>query len=119
MHDKERYYHGESSEQQHKMTDGASNESLLSEDLVDDEGEDDDEFDDNAEETEREDELEETMSKWTNYIHGWQDRWVVLKNGTLSYFKSRHEMQSGCRGSMSLARAVIEASIALYSSLSD
>ncbi|XP_041464970.1 ceramide transfer protein-like [Lytechinus variegatus] len=108
MHDRERYYHGDSSEQQKMLTDGASNESLLSEDLVDDEGEDDDEFDENEVETEREDELEETMSKWTNYIHGWQDRWVVLKNGTLSYFKSRHEMQSGCRGSMSLARAVIE-----------
>lgn len=28
-----------------------------------------------------------TLSKWTNYIHGWQDRFIVLKDGTLSYYK--------------------------------
>ncbi|XP_071487817.1 ceramide transfer protein-like [Diadema antillarum] len=109
MHDKERYYQQqEVGDQQKMLTDGASHESLLSDELVvDDDVEDDDDFDDEADGS-RDDELEDTLSKWTNYIHGWQDRWVVLKGGTLSYFKSKNEMQSGCRGSISLARAVIE-----------
>uniref|UniRef100_A0A3P8ZNQ3 Ceramide transfer protein n=1 Tax=Esox lucius TaxID=8010 RepID=A0A3P8ZNQ3_ESOLU len=44
---------------------------------------------------------------WTNYIHGWQDRWVVLKNNTLSYYKSQDEREFGCRGSLCLSKAVI------------
>uniref|UniRef100_A0A3B5A0H7 Ceramide transfer protein n=1 Tax=Stegastes partitus TaxID=144197 RepID=A0A3B5A0H7_9TELE len=47
------------------------------------------------------------LSKWTNYIHGWQDRWVVLKNNTLSYYKSQDETEYGCRGSLCLTKAVI------------
>ncbi|KAF4077157.1 hypothetical protein AMELA_G00204820 [Ameiurus melas] len=47
------------------------------------------------------------LSKWTNYIHGWQDRWVVLKNNTLSYYKSRDEREYGCRGVLCLSKAVI------------
>uniref|UniRef100_A0A8C8MB58 Ceramide transfer protein n=1 Tax=Oncorhynchus tshawytscha TaxID=74940 RepID=A0A8C8MB58_ONCTS len=47
------------------------------------------------------------LSKWTNYIHGWQDRWVVLKNNTLSYYKSQDEREFGCRGSLCLSKAVI------------
>nr|XP_023420211.1 collagen type IV alpha-3-binding protein [Cavia porcellus] len=45
--------------------------------------------------------------QWTNYIHGWQDRWVVLKNNTLSYYKSEDETEYGCRGSICLSKAVI------------
>uniref|UniRef100_A0A8C6TIE3 Ceramide transfer protein n=1 Tax=Neogobius melanostomus TaxID=47308 RepID=A0A8C6TIE3_9GOBI len=45
--------------------------------------------------------------QWTNYIHGWQDRWVVLKNNTLSYYKSEDEREYGCRGSLCLSKAVI------------
>ncbi|KAI5613249.1 collagen type IV alpha-3-binding protein isoform 1, partial [Silurus asotus] len=45
---------------------------------------------------------------WTNYIHGWQDRWVVLKNNTLSYYKSEHEREYGCRGSLCLSKAIIK-----------
>uniref|UniRef100_A0A3B5MIQ9 PH domain-containing protein n=1 Tax=Xiphophorus couchianus TaxID=32473 RepID=A0A3B5MIQ9_9TELE len=48
--------------------------------------------------------------KWTNYIHGWQDRWVVLKNNTLSYYKSQDETEYGCRGSLCLSKAVITVS---------
>ncbi|XP_066148344.1 ceramide transfer protein [Euwallacea fornicatus] len=48
------------------------------------------------------------LNKWTNYIHGWQDRYIVLKNGTLSYYKSEHERGYGCRGALSLAKAVIK-----------
>uniref|UniRef100_A0A672TEK7 Ceramide transfer protein n=1 Tax=Strigops habroptila TaxID=2489341 RepID=A0A672TEK7_STRHB len=47
------------------------------------------------------------LSKWTNYIHGWQDRWVVLKSSTLSYYKSEDETEYGCRGSICLSKAVI------------
>ncbi|XP_049618191.1 ceramide transfer protein isoform X1 [Syngnathus scovelli] len=47
------------------------------------------------------------LSKWTNYIHGWQDRWVVLKNNALSYYKSEDEREYGCRGSLCLSKAVI------------
>uniref|UniRef100_A0A3B3V8K3 PH domain-containing protein n=1 Tax=Poecilia latipinna TaxID=48699 RepID=A0A3B3V8K3_9TELE len=49
--------------------------------------------------------------EWTNYIHGWQDRWVVLKNNTLSYYKSQDETEYGCRGSLCLSKAVITVSI--------
>ena len=48
-----------------------------------------------------------TLSKWTNYIHGWQDRYIVLKNGTISYYKSEQEAAVGCRGAVSLCKAVI------------
>ncbi|XP_052132271.1 ceramide transfer protein isoform X2 [Frankliniella occidentalis] len=49
------------------------------------------------------------LSKWTNYIHGWQARYVVLKGGTLSYYKSKKDMKLGCRGSISLFKATIKA----------
>jgi len=52
-------------------------------------------------------ELAGTLSKWTNYIHGWQDRYIVLKNGTISYYKSEQEAAVGCRGAVSLTKAVI------------
>ncbi|XP_031559245.1 ceramide transfer protein-like [Actinia tenebrosa] len=48
------------------------------------------------------------LSKWTNYLHGWQERWVVLRDGTLSYYKSEFDTAFGCRGSISLAKATIE-----------
>ncbi len=51
------------------------------------------------------------LFQWTNYIHGWQDRWVVLKNNTLSYYKSQDETEYGCRGSLCLSKAVITVSI--------
>ncbi|XP_013394772.1 collagen type IV alpha-3-binding protein isoform X2 [Lingula anatina] len=52
-------------------------------------------------------ELQQTLSKWTNYIHGWQDRYFVLKDATLSYYKSENETAFGCRGAVSLLRASI------------
>ncbi|XP_067666749.1 ceramide transfer protein-like [Haliotis asinina] len=66
--------------------------------------------------TDDEDEFEEethvpdkhgTLSKWTNYLHGWQDRYIVLKDGTLSYYKSETETTFGCRGAVSLAKACV------------
>lgn len=53
------------------------------------------------------------LSKWTNYIHGWQDRYIVLKEGTLSYYKSEDETAFGCRGALSLSKAVITVCIAI------
>ena len=52
-------------------------------------------------------ELAGTLNKWTNYIHGWQDRYIALKEGTLSYYKSEDDTAFGCRGAVSLAKAVI------------
>lgn len=54
-------------------------------------------------------ELQGNLSKWTNYIHGWQNRFIVLKNGTLSYYKSEQDSGFGCRGSISLYKAGIKA----------
>lgn len=53
-------------------------------------------------------EMHGTLSKWTNYIHGWQDRYIALKDGTLSYYKSENETAFGCRGAVSLVKAVIQ-----------
>ena len=93
----------------------AEHQKMLEDPVLLSEDEDDDDFDSegsdsSSEKTPETYELEETISKWTNYIHGWQDRWLVLKNGTLSYYKSRNDIHLGCRGSISLARAEIEVS---------
>lgn len=47
------------------------------------------------------------LSKWTNYLHGWQDRYIVLKDATLSYYKSENDLSYGCRGAVSLSRASV------------
>lgn len=47
------------------------------------------------------------LSKWTNYLHGWQSRYIVLKDGTLSYYKSENDTSFGCRGAVSLTRASV------------
>lgn len=52
--------------------------------------------------------LQGTLSKWTNYIHGWQTRFIVLNNGTLSYYKSEEDSGFGCRGAISLHKAIIK-----------
>lgn len=52
--------------------------------------------------------FEGTLSKWTNYLHGWQSRHLVLRDGTLSYYKSAYDTAYGCRGSVSIAKASIE-----------
>ena len=33
------------------------------------------------------DEMEGLLYKWTNYIKGYQKRWIVLKAGRLSYYR--------------------------------
>jgi len=52
-------------------------------------------------------ELTGTLNKWTNYIHGWQQRFIALKDGTLVYYKSANETDFGCRGAISIQKAVV------------
>lgn len=52
-----------------------------------------------------------TLSKWTNYISGWQDRYVVVRDGILSYYKSEIDLQYGCRGSISLHKVTVSVSV--------
>jgi collagen type IV alpha-3-binding protein len=59
-------------------------------------------------------EKEGYLSKWTNYIHGWQDRYVVLQNGTIAYFKCESDRELGCRGSLSLGKAIIEVCVKIF-----
>lgn len=59
-------------------------------------------------------ELQGILHKWTNYIHGWQDRYIVLRNGTLSYYKSEQESGYGCRGALSLAKANIKVCLLIF-----
>ena len=47
------------------------------------------------------------LFKWTNYIHGWQERYIVLKDGVLSYYKSQSEVQYGCRGAIAIKQSSI------------
>ncbi|XP_002168208.2 ceramide transfer protein isoform X1 [Hydra vulgaris] len=51
---------------------------------------------------------EGVLSKWTNYLHGWQSRYLVLRDGTLSYYKSEYDTAYGSRGSVSVKKAVVE-----------
>ena len=48
-----------------------------------------------------------TVNKWTNYLHGWQERFFVVGDGILSYYKSEFDTQYGCRGSISLHKVKI------------
>ncbi|KAL1228113.1 hypothetical protein TPS_09490 [Trichinella pseudospiralis] len=48
------------------------------------------------------------LNKWTNYIHGWQPRYFVLQAGTLAYYKSEHEIEFGCRGAITVSKAIIQ-----------
>ena len=48
-----------------------------------------------------------TLSKWTNYLHGWQERYFNVAEGIMSYFKSELDTNFGCRGSVSLQKATI------------
>lgn len=57
---------------------------------------------------------EGSLSKWTNYLHGWQSRFLVLRDGTLSYYKSAYDTGYGCRGSVSVAKAAIEVTYFLH-----
>ena len=40
-------------------------------------------------------ELSGTLNKWTNYIHGWQKRFIAVKDGSLVYYKSESDYKKG------------------------
>ncbi|CAF0861154.1 unnamed protein product [Didymodactylos carnosus] len=48
------------------------------------------------------------LFKWTNYLHGWQERFLVLKLGFLNYYKNEYEISLGCRGALSVKQALIQ-----------
>jgi hypothetical protein len=41
---------------------------------------------------------EGVVAKWTNYFNGWQERYLVLQSGAISYFKSERDKHQLCRG---------------------
>jgi len=49
------------------------------------------------------------LSKWTNYLHGWQERYLILKQGFLNYYKNAYDIGLGCRGALSVKQAIIQA----------
>ncbi|CAI2185017.1 6291_t:CDS:2 [Funneliformis geosporum] len=52
------------------------------------------------------------LNKWTNYAGGYKNRWFVLENGILSYFKNQDDTGHSCRGSinMKIAKVSIDSS---------
>lgn len=52
------------------------------------------------------------LLKWTNYIHGWQQRFIILEAGKISYCKSEMEKSFGFRGSRVLNKAEIKVVVA-------
>ena len=57
--------------------------------------------------------LQGVLCKWTNYIHGWQDRYFILKDGTLSYYRNQADTVNGCRGSIGINGAIIKVFLSL------
>ena len=44
--------------------------------------------------------LSSSIFKWTNYLQGWQQRYMVLKDGILFNYMNQFETEYGCRGSI-------------------
>jgi len=53
-------------------------------------------------------EFQGQLFKWTNYLHGWQERYLVLRQGFLNYYKNELDISLGCRGALSVKQAVIQ-----------
>jgi len=52
-------------------------------------------------------EIEGWLSKWTNYMSGYQKRWFVLSDGYLSYYKSKAEFtEESCRGGVNIFNCI-------------
>ncbi|GBB85561.1 hypothetical protein RclHR1_12050006 [Rhizophagus clarus] len=47
------------------------------------------------------------LNKWTNYAGGYKNRWFVLENCILSYFKNQDDAGNSCRGSINMKIAKI------------
>lgn len=48
------------------------------------------------------------FNKWTNMLNGWQERYFVLKDGVLSYYRSEEDIHQGCRGAIRLKNAQVQ-----------
>jgi hypothetical protein len=48
------------------------------------------------------------LFKWTNYLHGWQERYLILRHGFLNYYKNEFDISLGCRGALSVKQALIQ-----------
>ncbi|KAF5398593.1 START domain protein [Paragonimus heterotremus] len=48
------------------------------------------------------------LSKWTNLLHGWQERYFVLADGTLTYYRNEDEINLGSRGSVRIRTAFVK-----------
>jgi len=48
------------------------------------------------------------LFKWTNYLHGWQERYLILRHGFLNYYKNEYDISLGCRGALSVKQALIQ-----------
>ena len=55
------------------------------------------------------------LFKWTNYLSGWQCRYVVVERGTLSYYRNELDMEFGCRGVIHLGMLFIHLSVRSHS----
>ncbi len=51
------------------------------------------------------------LFKWTNYLHGWQERYLILRHGFLNYYKNEFDISLGCRGALSVRQALIQVRI--------
>ena len=56
--------------------------------------------------------------KWTNYLHGWQERYLILRHGFLHYYKNELDISLGCRGALSVKQASIQVQIEKHKHLS-
>ncbi|CAH8429789.1 unnamed protein product [Schistosoma mattheei] len=48
------------------------------------------------------------LSKWTNLLHGWQERYFVLSDGFLTYYRNSDDLNLGSRGSVRIKNAYIK-----------
>ncbi|CAF2884877.1 unnamed protein product [Rotaria sp. Silwood2] len=53
-------------------------------------------------------EFQGRLFKWTNYLHGWQERYLILRHGFLNYYKNEFDITLGCRGALSVIQAIIQ-----------
>lgn len=58
-------------------------------------------------------EFQGTLFKWTNYLHGWQERYLILRQGFLNYYKNEVDITLGCRGALSVKQAIIQVDLFL------
>ena len=51
------------------------------------------------------------LFKWTNYLHGWQERYLILKHGFLNYYKNEYDIGLGCRGALAVNQVIIQVNV--------